>query len=67
MIGRVGTIFGEHGVNIGSAAVGHSPANGDASDAVMVFTTDVPVPQELVDGIIASSEDFIDGRTVALG
>jgi D-3-phosphoglycerate dehydrogenase len=67
MIGRVGTIFGEHGVNIGSAAVGHSPSNGDEQDAVMVFTTDVPVPQSLLDEIISSSDDFIDGRTVALG
>jgi D-3-phosphoglycerate dehydrogenase len=67
IIGRVGTIFGEHGVNIGSAAVGHSPANGDQQHAVMVFTTDGPVPQALVDEIIGSSEDFSAGRTVALG
>ncbi|MEA2156729.1 MAG: D-3-phosphoglycerate dehydrogenase / 2-oxoglutarate reductase [Solirubrobacteraceae bacterium] len=67
VIGRVGTLFGAHGVNIGSAAVGHSPDNGDAQLAVMVFTTDVPVPQELVDEIVGSSEDFVDGRTVALG
>jgi D-3-phosphoglycerate dehydrogenase len=67
IIGRVGTIFGEHGVNIGSAAVGHSPNNGDNHHAVMVFTTDVPVPQSLVDEIIGSSDDFIAGRTVALG
>ena len=26
MIGRVGTVFGEHGVNIVSAAVGAEPA-----------------------------------------
>jgi D-3-phosphoglycerate dehydrogenase len=25
MIGRVGTIFGKHGINISSAAVGHTP------------------------------------------
>ena len=25
MIGRVGTIFGAHGINISSAAVGHTP------------------------------------------
>jgi D-3-phosphoglycerate dehydrogenase len=67
MIGRVGTIFGEHGVNIGSAAVGHSPTNGDQQHAVMVFTTDVRVPQALVDEIIDSSDDFVEGRTVALG
>ena len=67
VIGCVGTIFGTHGVNIGSAAVGHSPNNGDAQNAVMVLTTDAPVSQAIVDEIISSSEDFIDGRTVALG
>jgi D-3-phosphoglycerate dehydrogenase len=68
VIGRVGTIFGTHGVNIGSAAVGHSPVNGDDHEhAVMVFTTDVPVPQAIVDEIIGSSDEFVDGRTVALG
>jgi D-3-phosphoglycerate dehydrogenase len=66
VIGRVGTVFGGHGVNIGSAAVGHSPGNGDHQHAVMVLTTDAPVPQALVDEIISSSEDFVDGRTVAL-
>ena len=54
-------------MNIGSAAVGHSPENGDEQHAVMIFTTDAAVPQDLVDEIIASSDDFIDGRTVALG
>ena len=67
MIGRVGTIFGERAVNIGSAAVGHSPDNGDRQHAVMILTTDAPVPQELVDEIIASSDAFVAGRTVALG
>ena len=28
MIGRVGTIFGAHGINISSAAVGHTPDGG---------------------------------------
>ena len=67
VIGRVGTVFGEHGVNIGSAAVGHSPTNGDEQTAVMILTTDAPVPQALVDEIIGSSDTFIAGRTVALG
>ena len=31
MIGRVGTIFGRHGINISSAAVGHTP-DGAGSD-----------------------------------
>jgi D-3-phosphoglycerate dehydrogenase / 2-oxoglutarate reductase len=67
VIGCVGTIFGTHGVNIGSAAVGHSPNNGEHPNAVMVLTTDAPVSQAIIDEIISSSEDFIDGRTVALG
>ena len=40
MIGRVGTAFGEHGVNIVSAAVG---AGADGEEAVMALTTDAPV------------------------
>ena len=47
MIGRVGTIFGAHGINISSAAVGHTPdgERGDADGedrrlAAMVVTTD---------------------------
>jgi D-3-phosphoglycerate dehydrogenase / 2-oxoglutarate reductase len=67
VVGRVGTIFGEHGINIGSAAVGHSPSDGDRAHAVMVLTTDAPVPQRVIDEIVGSSEDFDDGRTVALG
>src|SRR5262249_54548320 len=37
MIGRVGTCFGEHGINISSAAVGHVPGNGAGDLAVMVL------------------------------
>ena len=59
--------FGTHGINIGSAAVGHTPptAEGDRP-AVMIVTTDTPVPQAIVDEII-DAEHMIDGRTVALG
>ena len=66
MIGRVGTVFGEAGINIASAAVGYEPE--DSSDdgcAVMVVTTDRPVPQDVVDRLVGS-EDFVDGRAVAL-
>ena len=67
MIGRVGTVFGEHGVNIGAAAVGHHPDGDGEGDglAVMVVTTDEPVPAELVREIVAS-DGFRDGRGVAL-
>jgi D-3-phosphoglycerate dehydrogenase len=75
MIGRVGTIIGAHGVNISSAAVGHTPNGGerpaanaggeDAGLAAMVVTTDAPVPREVVQEIV-DSEGFVDGRAVAL-
>jgi D-3-phosphoglycerate dehydrogenase len=91
MIGRVGTIFGRHGINISSAAVGHTPDGGGGSPsataagaraaaadagagdadgaarglAAMVVTTDVLVPREVVDEIVAS-DGFVGGWTVAL-
>jgi D-3-phosphoglycerate dehydrogenase len=65
MIGRVGTVFGDAGINIGSAAVGYERDDGDDGCAVMVVTTDGPVPQEVVDSLLALDE-FTDGRAVAL-
>ena len=77
MIGRVGTIFGAHGINISSAAVGHTsdssgagPARaGDGEDkrlAAMVVTTDAPVPADVLSEIVAS-EGFDNGWSVNLG
>jgi D-3-phosphoglycerate dehydrogenase len=60
MIGRVGTAFGEHGVNIVSAAVG---AEARADEAVMALTTDAPVDPAVIEEI-ASGDGFIDGRAV---
>ncbi len=81
MIGRVGTIFGGHGINISSAAVGHTPdgrptesgRHVDGEDrsesgqrlAAMVVTTDAPVPPEVVEEIVAS-EGFVGGWAVVL-
>jgi len=67
MIGRVGTVFGNHGINISSAAVGRSPdGRGERGRlAAMVVTTDAPVPEEVVAEIV-SSEGFHDGRTAVL-
>jgi D-3-phosphoglycerate dehydrogenase len=61
MIGRVGSIFGEHGVNIASAAVGAE----EGPEAVMVVTTEAAVPDALI-AEIAGLEDFRDGRAVNL-
>jgi D-3-phosphoglycerate dehydrogenase len=68
MVGRVGTAFGEHGINISQAAVGRTPPGEDGHHdnvAVMAVTADAPVPQALVDEI-AASDGFIAGRAVSL-
>jgi D-3-phosphoglycerate dehydrogenase / 2-oxoglutarate reductase len=66
MVGRVGTAFGAHGVNISAAAVGRQPPGTGGSDlAVMAITTDSPIPQTVIDEIVAS-DGFIAGRAVAL-
>jgi D-3-phosphoglycerate dehydrogenase / 2-oxoglutarate reductase len=65
MIGRVGTIFGGHGINISSAAVGHATDGDRQRLAAMVVTTDAQVPGEVVDEIVAS-EGFVAGWTVVL-
>ena len=62
MIGRVGNAFGQHGVNIVSAAVG---AEAGEHEAVMALTTDGPVPPGVIDEIV-SSGDFFAGRAVDL-
>jgi D-3-phosphoglycerate dehydrogenase len=62
MVGRVGSVFGEQGVNIASAAVG---AREGEEGAVMAVTTDAPVPQSLLAEITAL-DGFHDGRAVSL-
>ncbi|HEX7294067.1 MAG TPA: phosphoglycerate dehydrogenase [Solirubrobacterales bacterium] len=62
MIGRVGTMFGEEGVNIVSAAVG---ATEDGERAVMALTTDAPVHDETIAKIL-ELDGFSVGRSVDL-
>ncbi len=65
IVGLIGTAFGEAGVNIVSAAVGRredGPADGEA---VMVLTTDAPVPREVVDAMVAT-DGFTGGRAITL-
>ena len=65
MVGRVGTVVGEAGINILSAAVGHQPDDEHGTRAVMVLTTDAAVPPEVMEAIVAS-DGFVDGRSVSL-
>jgi len=72
IVGLIGTAFGEAGVNIISAAVGRqgdddgsARVGGTANEAVMVLTTDAPVPREVVDQIVAT-DGFTGGRAITL-
>ena len=62
MIGRVGTVFGEEGVNIVSAAVG---AEEDGDRAVMALTTDAAVNEATIAKIL-ELDGFSVGRSVDL-
>ena len=62
MIGRVGTAFGEEGVNIISAAVG---AEVGSETAVMVLTTDAPAHESTIQRIL-ELDGFSRGRAVSL-
>src|ERR1700761_4137857 len=63
MIGRVGTAFGEEGVNIVSAAVGAE--HGGGAGAVMALTTDAAVRPEALEKILGL-DGFSVGRSVDL-
>ena len=62
VIGRVGTMFGEAGVNIANMAVSRTKAGGKA---LMVFSIDSPAPPELVERVRGSG--FDDARFIELG
>jgi D-3-phosphoglycerate dehydrogenase len=62
MIGRVGSAFGEEGVNIGSAAVG---AEGGSDTAVMIVTTDAAVAPETIARIL-QLDGFTEGYAINL-
>jgi D-3-phosphoglycerate dehydrogenase len=68
MIGRVGSVFGAHGINISSAAVGRQMKGNDAVGkglAAMVVSTGERVQREVLDEIVAL-DGFVDGRSVTL-
>jgi D-3-phosphoglycerate dehydrogenase len=66
MVGRVGTSLGAHGINISAAAVGRQAEEGARTDlAVMAVTTDVRVPDDVVNEI-AGFDGFVSGRSISL-
>jgi D-3-phosphoglycerate dehydrogenase / 2-oxoglutarate reductase len=62
MIGKVGTILGEHGVNIGNMAVGRGEPG---TRAAMAITVDEPVTDEVLQSIL-QTEGFRQARFVTL-
>jgi D-3-phosphoglycerate dehydrogenase len=61
VIGRVGTLFGEAGINIANMAVSRSRRGGKA---LMALTIDTSAPAELLDRF--RSEGFDDARFISL-
>ena len=67
MVGHVGTVLGRQGINIVSAAVGRRDDEqpGQERNAVMAITTDSPVPNGVIEEIVAG-EGFAGGYTITL-
>jgi D-3-phosphoglycerate dehydrogenase len=63
IIGKVGTILGEHKINIATMEVGRKGAGGDA---LMGLTVDSPVPPDVL-GMVADAIDAHMIRAVTLG
>jgi D-3-phosphoglycerate dehydrogenase len=62
MIGRAGSILGDHGINIGNMAVGRGEPG---SRAAMAVTVDEPVPVEVLK-TFAETPGFNEARAVTL-
>ena len=62
-IGRVGTLFGEAGVNIATMAVSRNRPGGNA---LMALTIDNPLSPELVERL-RSEPGFVEVRFIRLG
>lgn len=62
VIGIVGSMFGDAGVNIANMAVSRTKEGGEA---LMVFSIDTRATRELVDAL--HSMGFVDVRFVELG
>jgi D-3-phosphoglycerate dehydrogenase len=60
MLGKVGTIFGQAGVNIDNAVIG---AGGESANAVLAITSQQAISQALVDEIL-KLDGFNDGHVV---
>ncbi len=65
IIGRVGTLLGERGVNIAQMVVGRPEGAASDASAVMVLTTDADMSRDVLEQIVAL-DGFLEGRAVSL-
>lgn len=66
VIGRIGTILGEHGVNIANFALGRERAGNQPVKAVSVVQVDTPVPAKVLE-VLHTMEAMLEARLVKLG
>jgi D-3-phosphoglycerate dehydrogenase len=65
VIGRIGTILGEHGVNIGNFALGRQRSGVKPVKALAVVQVDAPVSAAVLDDLV-KIEAMLDARPVSL-
>jgi len=65
VIGRIGTILGEHGVNIANFALGRERAGAKPVKALAVVQVDAPVSDKVLDAL-GTIEALIEARPVQL-
>ncbi len=65
VIGKIGTILGEHGVNIANFALGRERSGAKPVHALAVVQVDAPVPASVLDAL-TSIEALLEARPVQL-
>jgi D-3-phosphoglycerate dehydrogenase len=65
VIGRIGTILGEHGVNIANFALGRDRSGAQPVQALSVVQVDAPVNQKVLEAL-RTIEALLDARLITL-
>jgi D-3-phosphoglycerate dehydrogenase len=65
VIGRIGTILGEHGVNIGNFALGRERTGAKPVKALAVVQVDAPVSGAVLDDLV-KIEAMLEAKPVSL-
>ena len=61
MLGRVGTLLGEHGINISTATQGVQRTDDDLN--VVIVVTDADIPDDVI-AVLLAEPGVLDGRTL---